>query len=123
MLGDIGPLGVNSQARELHIDEAHVEGRVMDDQFRAFDEFEEAVGDLGEAWLVGDELVGDAVDRDGTLVDLPIRIEIDMEMPPGQTPANDFHSPDLDDPMPIGHRHAGGFGIQHYVSHRYLSPC
>ncbi len=93
MLGDVGALGMDTQPGELHVDEAHVEGRVVDDQLGTFDELEEAVGDLGEARLVGDVIIGDAVDRDGALVDLPIRVEVDMEMPPGQAPADDLDPP------------------------------
>src|SRR5690606_14718347 len=78
---------------------------------------EELVGHVLEARLVGDELVGDAVHRDGALVDLAIRVEVDVEVAPGQAPSFQLDAADLDDAVAIGHRHAGGFGIQYDTTH------
>jgi hypothetical protein len=35
-------------------------------------------------------------------------------MPTGQAPAHELDTADLDDPVTIGDRHTGGFGIEYY---------
>ena len=48
--------GVAGQARQFGVEEADVEGGVVDDQLGAGDELQELVGDLGEARLVREVL-------------------------------------------------------------------
>ncbi|MCY1397000.1 hypothetical protein D9M71_119880 [compost metagenome] len=86
----------------------------MDDQLRALDELEELLGHFSEARLADQELVGDAVNADGALVTLAIRLQVDMEMTAGQAPAHQLDTADLDDPVTVGDRHTGGFGIEYY---------
>src|SRR5690606_25046871 len=50
-------------------------------------------------------------------VDFPIRLQVDMEVAPGETPAHQFDAADLDDAVTIGNRHAGGFSIQYDATH------
>ena len=49
---------------ELGIEKAEVEDRVMGNQRRVADERDQLVGDLGEAWLVPEELVRKPVHRE-----------------------------------------------------------
>ncbi|MCY1428738.1 hypothetical protein D9M71_446340 [compost metagenome] len=112
---DLGALLLAEQG-EFVIDEADVERCVMDDQLGAVDELEEFVGDLTEARLVLEELVGDAVHRDGALVHFPIRLQVDVEVPAGKATPIQLDAANLDDPVTVGDRHAGGFGIQDYRS-------
>jgi hypothetical protein len=44
-------------------------------------------------------------------------------MPAGQAPADQLDTTDFDNPVAVGHRHAGGFGIEYNGSggHRVLS--
>ncbi|MNN55448.1 hypothetical protein D3C81_1703230 [compost metagenome] len=88
----------------------------MDDQLGAVDELEEFVGDVTEALLVLQELVGDAVHRDGALVHFPVRLQVDVEVPAGKATPIQLDAANLDDPVTVGDRHAGGFGIQDYRS-------
>ena len=44
--------------RELGVQEADVERRVVDEELRALHELDELVGDVGEARLVGEEVLG-----------------------------------------------------------------
>jgi hypothetical protein len=85
----------------------------MDDQLRAFDELEELVGDFIETRLADEEFVGDAVNANRAFVTLAIRLQIDVEMPARQAPTDQFDTTDFDNPVTIGHRHAGGFGIEY----------
>jgi len=57
------------------------------------------------------------VNGDRALVHFTIRLQIDVVVPSGQAAADDFDTANLDDPVAIGHRHAGRFGIQHYAAH------
>ncbi|CRR36568.1 hypothetical protein PAERUG_E16_London_17_VIM_2_04_14_05141 [Pseudomonas aeruginosa] len=106
-----------AQQGELVVDEADIERRVVDDQLGAADEFEEIVGDLAEARLVLQVFVGDAVDGDRPFVDLAIGLQVDVEVATGQAAPLQLDTADLDDPVTIGHRHAGGFGIQYDATH------
>ena len=116
MLADISAFLLAEQG-EFVIDKTHIEGRVVDDQLRVLDEREELLGHVLEAWFVGEVFVGDAVNRNRAFVDLAIRLQVDMEMPAGQTSPHQLHAADLDDAMAVGDRHAGGFGIQHDTTH------
>ena len=79
---------------------------------RAFDVLEELFGDIGESRFADQEGIGDAVHPDRAFVTLAVRLQIDVEVAPGQAPADDLDAADLDDPVAFGDRHAGGFGIE-----------
>ncbi|MCY1239087.1 hypothetical protein D9M72_518610 [compost metagenome] len=89
----------------------------MDDQLGALDELEELVGDVLEARLAHQEFVGDAVYRDGAFIHLAVRLQVNVEVPPGQATAFHLDAADLDDTVAIGDRHAGGFSVQYYITH------
>ncbi len=122
VIGDVGPI-LLPQQREFVVDEADIERRVVNDQLRALDELEEFIGHVTKARLVDQKLVGDAVNRDGPLIHFPVRLQIDVVVPPGELAPDDFHTADLDDPVTIGDRHACGFGIENYhpVSIRFVN--
>ncbi len=103
-----------AQQGKFVVDEANVERRVMDDQGGALDELEELFGDIAKARLADQEGIGDAVDVDGALVTLAVRLQVDVEVPPGQAPADDLDTADLDDPVAFADRHTRGFGIENY---------
>ncbi|MCY1447816.1 hypothetical protein D9M71_644540 [compost metagenome] len=116
MAGDVGPIVLADQG-EFVVEKADIERRVMDDQLRALDELEEFLGHFGETRLADQKLVGDAVNANGALVTLTIRLQVDMEMPAGRAPAHQLDTADLDDPVAIGDRHTGGFGIEYHTTH------
>jgi hypothetical protein len=70
-------------ARELRVQERHVEGRVVDQELGAVDELEELVDDVGEARLVGEVLGRHAVHLGGREVDGALRVEEAVEVAPG----------------------------------------
>ena len=122
VVGDLGAVTLPEQG-ELVVDEADIERRVVNHQLRVADDLEKLVGDITEARLVSEKLVGDPVNRHCALIDLAIRLQIDMEMPPGKTPADHLDAANFNHSVTIGHRHACRFGIQNYhpVSIRFVN--
>ena len=110
--GDVRPIRLAHQ-REFVVDETHVERRVVDDQLRAVDELEKLIGNFRKARLAHQEFVGDAVHANGAFVTFPVRLQVHVEMPAGKAAAHQLDTADFNDPVTIGHRHAGGFGIEY----------
>ncbi len=100
------------QARELGVEEGHVEGRVVDHQLGAIDELEQVVRNLGEARLVGEELVGDAVHFQRTGIDVAVGADVMVQPAAGAAPVLQLDAADLDDAMPEFRFEAGGLGVQ-----------
>ena len=93
----------------------------MDDELRVLDEVHELIDDLCKQRLVGEKSARYAVHLERALVDLALRIEVTVEVAPGQATIHEFHASDLDHPMALGMLEPGGFSIQHDLSHQ--SPC
>ena len=110
VLGQVGALGLGQQG-EFVVEEADIERRVVDDQLRIPDEVEEFIGHVLEARLANEVLVPDPVHGDRAFVDLAVRLQVDVEMPPGRAPADQLDTADFDDAVPVGDRHASGFGV------------
>jgi hypothetical protein len=55
------------------------------------------------------------VDANGAFVTLAIRLQVNVKMPARQAPTNQLDTTDFDNPVAVGHRHAGGFGIEYYI--------
>ena len=64
------------------------------------DEFQELLGDLGKARLVGEKFVGETVDSDDRFVDGALRSQVDVKTLLGLPPVPQFDAADFDDPMP-----------------------
>ena len=75
---------VAGQARELGVEETHVEGRVVDDELGALDEREQLGGDLGELRRLLQPRELDAVHGQRAGVDLAFRIQVAMEFLAGR---------------------------------------
>ena len=104
-------------AGELVVEEADVEGRVMDDQLGFADETDELLGDVGEQRLVRQELRRQPVDLLGAGIDLPLRVQILVEGAPGRPAVHQLDAADLDDPVPLLGLQACRFSIQYDLSH------
>src|SRR5690606_36084369 len=100
------------EPRHLGVEEADVEGRIVNQHLRATHERDQAIHDLGELRLAGQALAAQAVNLLGTRIDVALRIEVGMEVPPGAPPTLQLHEADLDDAMPFLGGQAGGFGIE-----------
>jgi hypothetical protein len=99
------------------VDETHIEGGIVDDEFSTLDVIEKIRGQIGEAWLVGEKFVADAMHLHGAGIDYTVRLQVLVIMTAGQSPAHQFHATDLDDAVTLGRRQAGGFRIQYDLSH------
>ncbi|MNM75477.1 hypothetical protein D3C81_872630 [compost metagenome] len=84
----------------------------MDDQLRALNEVEELISDFSKPRLVDQKGISDTVDADGAFVTLTVGLQVDVKMAPGQAPAHQLDTTDLDNPVAISDRHTGGFGVQ-----------
>ena len=51
-------------AGKFRVEKADIEGSIMDDEPGIADEVGELAGNGGKYWLIGEVLVGDAVDRE-----------------------------------------------------------
>ena len=105
-------------AIEFVIEEADVEARVVDHQLGVAHEALEIGGHVGEARLVGQELVGDAMNGDGAGVDLALRVDIDVVVAAGELAVGELDAADLDHPVAVAPFEAGGFGIEHDLAHQ-----
>ena len=108
---------LRSEPRELGIEEADVERGVVDHQFRAVDEGEEFVDDLVEARLVGEEFQrepGDFLRAGGKFA---VGVEVGVERAPAGPAFQQFDAADFDDAVAAVGVQAGGFGIEHDLSH------
>src|SRR6267143_7279899 len=98
---------------ELQVEELDVEVCVVDDQLGAVNEVQESAGDVGKARLVGEKLARQPVYLERTLLDLALRVQVDVEMPLADAAAEDLHAAELADPVAEPGVQAGGFRIQH----------
>ena len=111
----VGTPGVDQP--EFVIDEAHIEGRIVDDQLGTLDEVPEGIGNLGEDRLVGDSLIGDAVDPDRLCIDQALRIDVLMVGASGQAAVDHLHRADLDQAMAFLRVDTCRFGIENNLTH------
>jgi hypothetical protein len=112
---------VRPQPGQFGIEEADVEGRVVDHELGAVDEGEELVGHLGKARLVGEELAGQPGDFLGARLERRrVRVEVALEGAPGGTALDQLDAADLDHAVALLPFQAGGFGIEHDLAHQ---PC
>ncbi len=101
---------------QLVIKEADIERRVVDDQLRALDEFEQVFHDVGELRLVRQHLVGDAVHLHRALVDLAPGIDVLLIAVIARPPVDQLHAADFNDPVALGRFEAGGFSVENYLA-------
>ena len=107
---------------EFGIEEADVEGGVVDHELGAGDELDQLRGDLAELRLVLELRARDAVHGLRALVDVPLGIQIAMEAAAGGAPIDDLEAADLDDAMAALGFEAGGFGVENDLAHARAQP-
>ena len=84
--GHVGVEAPAPEALELLVEEADVEGRVVDHDLRAGQVGHQLVDHLGELRLVGQELVREAVDAHRVLVVRTLGIQVEVLVGAGQPP-------------------------------------
>lgn len=103
---------------QLGIEEFHVEGGAMDDQFGIVaDEAGKFGRHIREKRFVAQELVGQAVDGDGFGGDLTLRVQVFVEGPAGGQVVHQLDRADFDDAAASGRVKAGGFGVEDDLTH------
>jgi hypothetical protein len=98
------------------IEKTGIEGRIVDDNFRAVDKRQKLRGYIAETRLVAQKRLGDPVHFRGGGVNFTVRLQILVLMVAGQAPVDDFHAPDFNDPVPVLWLQARGFGIEHNLT-------
>ena len=119
-VADVGAdRGNGCQAKHVQfvVKEADVESGIVNDQFGAAYEVEELVGNLAELGFVGKELTADAVDCQRALVDIAFRVDVVMQVAPGQSAIDHLHAGQFDDAVTEACFKAGGFSVEKYLSH------
>jgi hypothetical protein len=115
--GDVVLDRLEAELLKLGVQELDVERRVVDDQLGAGDVLEELARDVGEARLVLQELVGDAVHPERPLLDLPLRVEVAVEVVARRAAARQLDAPDLDDPVAEPCVESGGLRVEDDLPH------
>src|SRR5690606_4347186 len=72
---------------------------------------------VGEARLVGQELVGDAVHFDGCRVDLAPRVQVAVKRVAREPAIHQLHTANFNDAMALGRFEARRFRVEHDLAH------
>src|SRR5690606_9283924 len=105
------------QERQLVVEEADVEGGVVDHQLGPVDEFQELVGDRGELRLVGKEVQREAGDLLRARLELAPGMDVALPGSAGGAPFDQLDAADLDDAVALAPFQAGGFGVEDDLAH------
>ena len=103
------------------VQEADVEGRVVDDHLGAAQILEQFVGDRNEQRLVRQKLVTQPVNRERPLTVGALRVQVEMQVVAGQAPVQHLDAADLDHTIAGLGAQAGRFGVQEDLAH--ASAC
>ena len=104
-------------ARELGVEKADVERRVVDDPFRAAGELDEFRRDLPELRLALEIVPRHSVHFGRAGIDLALGVEAKVERPPGGAAIGDLERGDLDDPVPELGVEPRGLGVDDDLTH------
>ena len=102
---------------QLRIEKRAVEWRVVNDKFRAGDEFEQIFGDVAELRLVAQELLGEAVDLQSGLFTGAPGIDVAMKMVAGKPPVDNLDRCDFNHAVTEFGIKAGGFSVEYDLAH------
>jgi hypothetical protein len=101
----------------LGIEEADIELRVVDDELRVADELQELLDPLGEARLVGQEVVGESVHVLRAGRHHHLGIEVGVEGAARGDHVHELDAADFDHAMAGQRIEAGRFGIEDDLAH------
>src|SRR5690554_1423446 len=99
------------------LDEADVKRSIVYDQLGATHKLPEGIRDIPEQRLVGQELVGDAVNADGLGLDLTLGIDVLVIRTPREAPVDELNGTYLDQTVAFPWVDTRGFGIQNDLAH------
>jgi hypothetical protein len=89
----------------------------VDNENRLAEEFEQIIGDFGEARLVGKKGRRKPVHPESICRDAAFRIEISLEGPPGRHVIDEFDHADFHDSMAASRIQAGRLRVENHLSH------
>ena len=117
-------IGGAAEPIELHIDEAHVEVRVVNHELAVIaDEVQEIVDDGRELRLVGEERRRDAVDALGVGVHVAtVRIDEAVKLLAGRDAVQQLDAADLDQAVAIAGIKARRLGVEHDLAQHASAP-
>jgi hypothetical protein len=99
-------------ALEFLVEEADVEGRVVNDQLGAAQVLDDVVAQRGELRLVAQEVGRQAVHLERVFMALALGVEVDVQVVAGELAGEQLHAAELDDAVAVLGGEAGGFGIE-----------
>ncbi len=114
---DHSPGPLRRQARKLMIQESDVECCVVDHEFSARNEPQELCRDLRESRPALEVGAPDTVNLLGTLLDIPIRVEVAMEGLSGHPAMQHLDAADLDDAVTQLRFQSRGLRVEDDLSH------
>ena len=104
-------------AFELGIEKAKIERRIVDDKRRIAEKGDQVVSRFGKKRLVLEELLAQAVNREGLRRHAAFRIEVSVERVAGRDAIDQLDTADLDQAMAIQRVETGRLGIKHDFAH------
>ena len=108
---------------KLAVKEGLVERHIVGDELiRAVEVFQQFRQDGGEGRLLGDALIGNAMDAHRIRINRLLRVEIAVEITLGRAAVNQLNAADFNDAVAFGFVaaikiHAGGFRIEDDLAH------
>ena len=108
------------QPGQLAVQEPYVERGVVNDQFRAIDEFQKLIGNIGEQWLVRKEIGTQPMHFLRSGIHFSLRVQIPLETVSGQTPIDHFDTADLNDAVALFGLQTRRLCIKDYLSQEIL---
>jgi hypothetical protein len=97
--------------REFVLEKANVKVSVVDNQLGISDKRQKLVGTFCKSWRRLQVVEADAVHALCSLIDFPVRVNEYVILAAGKTPVDHFNTTDLDDPVALRRRQAGGLSI------------
>ncbi len=108
------------QAQQLGIEEADVEGGVVDDEPVLTEELQELVGDVGKQRLILQKCPGQPVHRDHLLGHVALRVDEAVELAPRRDAVQQLDAADLEQAVAALRVEPGRFGVEDDFAHATL---
>jgi hypothetical protein len=88
----------------------------VDDELDTIDERKKLIRNPVKGWFIGQNIVGDTVYSQCTLIDLAVWLNVLMVMTPGQSPLNDLDATDLNNAVTLADLKACSFCMENNLS-------
>ena len=115
-----GRLGI--QALQFSVNESHIKGSVVNDQFSTVDKRQKFLCHPVEGGFVREEFRSNTMHREGTGIDIPLRFYIFVKMASGESPIDQLHAANLNNSVTLADLQASSFRVQNDLPHQPLNP-